>query len=75
MERNPITLNDLNFYYDYIKQIVEENLVEFENISPDLIDNNIRLLLSEKIKQPKLLKEEIMILRNSETINKCSKIV
>jgi hypothetical protein len=67
MERNPITLNDLNFYYPYIRIIVEDNLSELdEDASEELITNNIQLLLSQKMKNPKILKEEINKLRELE---------
>lgn len=66
MERNYITLNDLNFYYPYIRTIVEEQLeILDEDISEseNLITNNIQLLISEKMKNPKILKNEIEKLR------------
>ena len=59
-----ITLNDLNFYFPFIKKEAEQNLKNLgENFSDDLLSNNIRLLLNTKMQNPKALKQEIEMLK------------
>lgn len=64
MERNPLTIQDLNFYYPHLRKIVEEYLSEEkEEISETLIAKLIQTSLNAKMKNPKLFKEEIIQLR------------
>lgn len=65
---NTLTLTDLNFYYPYLRKIAEKNLQDLgEDYTEELLSNNIRLLLSSKIQNPKSLKKEIDELRNTST--------
>lgn len=66
MERNPLTIQDLNFYYPHLRTIVEEYLSEEkEEISETLITKLIQTSLNAKMKNPKSFKEEITQLRNN----------
>ena len=60
MNYNQITLEDLNFYYPYLRELVEANLKELnQDYTEELLSNNIRLMLSAKMKNTKELKLEI----------------
>ncbi len=62
-----ITLTDLNFYYPFIREIVEDNLKELSSdYTEELLSNNIKLLLSSKIQNPKALKKEIDDLKDKK---------
>lgn len=66
MERNLLTIQDLNFYYPHLRTIVEEYLSEEkEEISETLITKLIQTSLNAKMKNPKSFKEEITQLRNN----------
>ncbi len=65
MDRNILTIQDLNFYYPYLRKIVEDYLSEEkEEISETLISKLIQTSLNAKIKNPKSFKDEINQLRN-----------
>ncbi len=67
MERNPLTIQDLNFYYPYIRKIVEDYLSEEkEDISETIITKLIQTSIHAKMQNPKALKSEIDLLREKE---------
>ena len=57
---NQLTLVHLNFYYPFLRKIVEDKLID-DNIdyNENLLMNNIRLTLNLKMKNQKELKNEI----------------
>jgi len=64
-----LTLVHLNFYYPYLRKIVESKLIDDDiDYNEDLLMNNIRLTLNLKMKNQKELKKEIDSLMNSENI-------
>ncbi len=67
MERNPLTIQDLNFYYPYIRKIVEDYLSEEkEDVSETIITKLIQTSIHAKMQNPKALKSEINLLREKE---------
>lgn len=72
MERNPLTLQDLNFYYPHLRQIVLEYLEEDEKVEVEesIITKLIQTSLKAKMKDPKSLKAEIVKLREADLDNK-----